>query len=125
MCLLANLHTQLTFMQFSIPTFRMSDYTRTTSPSQNCTPDKTVRNMSPIKINSFSQYEDNAPSGFDTEVDEYFRITSQAEPWVVNPLECWYMCWAQFLHLYCFASNVLCIPGASLPVLILTCLSSI
>ncbi|KAJ7336737.1 hypothetical protein DFH08DRAFT_813060 [Mycena albidolilacea] len=34
--------------------------------------------------------KDNAPSGFDAEVDEYFRIISQVEPWVVDPLECWY-----------------------------------
>jgi hypothetical protein len=51
-CLLANLHIQLTFTQFSILAFRMSDYTRTISPSRNCTPASRRQNLASRRISS-------------------------------------------------------------------------
>ena len=106
-----DLHARLEKSKIALKSHFLANYAPDRGAVSTTPPDETLKNASPVKIDFTSRYAATAPSGFDVEVDEYFRITSRAEPWKVDPLEWWFVRRKQFPHLYRFARDVLCIPG--------------
>jgi hypothetical protein len=75
-------------------------------------PDDTMApDSSPQKFDFTKRYRRHSPTSIHAELDDYFRVTSQAAPWEVDPLLWWSSRREQFPNLYRLARDILCVPG--------------
>jgi hypothetical protein len=90
----------------------LSNYASTGTSIADPIPDPTVPNGSPQKISFISRYSKKRRTAIFCEIDEYFRLTKEPEPFdTVDPLQWWYAQRDKFPNLYHLARDILAIPG--------------
>ena len=79
---------------------------------------------SPVKIDFLARYaqQKSAPASLQGKLEEYFCITTSRAKIETDPLEWWHARCEQFPSLYHFAHDILCIPGESQALHVLTIL---
>jgi hypothetical protein len=109
------LHADLEKSVVNLREHYINNYASIGTTSSDPTPDPTVQNGSPQKQKRTftSRYgKHRRPTTAASELDEYFRLTKNPEPFdSVDPLQWWYARKDQFPNLYRLARDVLAIPG--------------
>jgi hypothetical protein len=107
------LHADLEKSMVRLRAHYIMNYASTGTTPSDPIPDPTVPNGSPQKISLTARYTKNRrPTDSAAELDEYFRLTKNPEPFdTVDPLQWWYTNRDKFPNLYRLARDILAIPG--------------
>jgi hypothetical protein len=116
------LHADLEKAKVALKNHFLANYISSPSSSRatSTIPDDTVHNTSPQKspqkFDFTSRYKRRGPSTAESELENFFAVTSIGQAWETDPLLWWASQRDQYPHLYRLARDVLCIPGSAVAV---------